>query len=155
MVEDTITLHRCIPPGTSFRMLPYAHHLDARSFSFPNAFWPERWLVASGQLRLDDALLSLSLPPSATYASGSDAKFEFVHNELAFLAFSHGPMNCVGKALALQQLKTAVCALMQRLHIRPREGYTLGDYERNVKDYFVTVRGPLPVSLEVRGGKSE
>ena len=38
--------------------------------------------------------------------------------------------------------------------MRPRAGWTLMDYERNVKDYFVTVRGALPVTMEVRGGKS-
>ena len=129
-----------MPPGTIFWMHVYSFHRDPRNFSpSPNAFLPERWLVGSA------AETGYDVPPMAGY----------VHNEAAFIPFSHGPMNCVGKALALQQLKTAVCALMQRLQIRPREGYTLGDYERNVKDYFVTVRGPLPVSLEVRGGKSE
>ena len=131
---------RYVPPGTIFWMHVYSFHRDPRNFSpSPNAFLPERWLVGSA------AETGYDVAPMAGY----------VHNEAAFIPFSHGPMNCVGKALALQQLKTAVCALMQRLQIRPREGYTLGDYERNVKDYFVTVRGPLPVSLEVRGGKSE
>ncbi|PIL29990.1 cytochrome P450 [Ganoderma sinense ZZ0214-1] len=129
-----------VPPGTIFWMHVYSFHRDPRNFSpSPNAFLPERWLVGSG------AETGYDVAPMAGY----------VHNEAAFIPFSHGPMNCVGKALALQQLKTAVCALMQRFAMRPREGWTLADYERNVKDYFVTVRGPLPASLEVRGGKSE
>ncbi len=120
----------------------YSSHRDPRNFSpSPNAFIPERWLVSSTA----ETETGYEVPPMAGY----------VHNEAAYIPFSHGPMNCVGKALAQQQLKTAVCALMQRFRMCPREGWTLRDYERNVKDYFVTVRGPLPATLEVRGGKSE
>ena len=127
-------------------------HRDPRNFSFPDVFWPERWLVASGQLPLDDALLSLSLPPSATYASGSEAKFEFVHNDLAFLAFSHGPMNCVGKGFALQEIRTVVCALVQRFSVRLRleEGWAPREYQAGYKDFFVSSRPVLPVVLERR-----
>ena len=123
-------------------------HCDPRNFCFPDAFWPERWLVASGQLPLDDALLFL--PPSATYASGSDTKFEFVHNELAFLAFSHGPMNCVGKGFALQEIRTVMCALVQRFAVRLEEGWDLRRYEADFKDYFTANRPELPVELEPR-----
>ena len=125
-------------------------HRDPRNFCFADPFWPERWLVASGQLPLEDALASLSLPPSATYASGSEAKFEFVHNELAFLAFSHGPMNCVGKGFALQEIRTVMCALVQRFAVRLEEGWVAKEYEAAYKDFFVASRPMLPVHLERR-----
>ncbi|PIL28304.1 cytochrome P450 [Ganoderma sinense ZZ0214-1] len=72
----------------------------------PDVFWPERWLVAAGHMPLGRAL------------SLSQAQFELAHAEGAFVPFSHGPMNCAGKALALRQMRVVVCALLQQFHFR-------------------------------------
>ena len=134
-------------------MLPYAHHLDARSFSFPNAFWPERWLVASGALPLSDALarlpsIALRGPPPSPPRTGDG--FAFVHDENAFLAFSHGPMNCPGKALALLELRVVTVALVHTFRARLRAGWDPGFYEREIRDFFSATRPCVPVALEVR-----
>ncbi|RPD52782.1 cytochrome P450 [Lentinus tigrinus ALCF2SS1-7] len=131
-----------ITPGTSFFIPPFAIQRDPRNFSFPDVFWPERWLVASGQLRLQDA----SLPSSAFRAS----TFGFTHNEVAMLAFSHGPMNCVGKGFALQEIRTVVCALLQRFSFQLEEGWDLLEYEAAYKDFFVSNRPVLPVLVKRR-----
>ena len=134
-------------------MLPYAHHLDARSFSFPNAFWPERWLVASGALPLSDALARLPSTalrgalPSPPSAGGG---FAFAHDKNAFLAFSHGPMNCPGKGFAMLELRTLACAILQRFRVRLREGWDTKQYDAGYKDYFSATRPELPVVLERR-----
>ncbi|KAI1781836.1 hypothetical protein LXA43DRAFT_1156097 [Ganoderma leucocontextum] len=57
----------CCPPGTS--IWPhniYSHHLDPRSFApYTAEFWPERWLLAAGDLSLSDlSALSASGPRS-------------------------------------------------------------------------------------------
>ena len=85
-------------------------------------------------------------------APASNSKFEFVHNETAFLAFSHGPMNCPGKGLAQLELRTVLCAVLQRFHLRPAEGpgWDAGAYEREFKDYFSATRPQLRVILERR-----
>ncbi len=137
----TSPLHRYIPPGTSITIPPYALQRDPRNFSFPSAFWPERWLIASGQIELEDA------PPPA---AASSRTCEFVHNEVAFMAFSHGPMNCVGKGFALQEIRTVVCALLQRFSFRLGEGWDPRKYEATVRDYIVSSRPALPVILERR-----
>nr|VWO97610.1 Exopolygalacturonase (ExoPG) (EC (Galacturan 1,4-alpha-galacturonidase) (Poly(1,4-alpha-D-galacturonide)galacturonohydrolase) [Ganoderma boninense] len=77
-----------------------------------------------------------------------------LHNEAAFMPFSIGPMNCVGKALAMQEMRTVVCAVLQRVRLRPVDGWRLEDYDRGFKDYFVTVRGELPALVEVRAGRA-
>ena len=112
-------------------------HRDPANFSpSPEAFLPERWL------------------PSWADALGTGAgAAAYVHNEAAFIPFSYGPMNCVGKGLAMQEMRTAICAILQRFEVRAREGWVLGEYEGRFRDYFVTVRGHLPVVLEVRGGR--
>ncbi|KAI0808391.1 high nitrogen upregulated cytochrome P450 monooxygenase 2 [Fomes fomentarius] len=136
-----------IPPGTTVHMSPWCLHRDARNFTYPDTFWPERWLIASGQLRLEDAP-----PPSASGLpkNASPVRGEFVHNETAWIPFSHGPMNCPGKALAMLELRTVVCAILQRFRIRLREGWDTNAYEQNCRDYYTAAPPSFPVSLEGR-----
>ena len=135
-----------LPPGTYVYVPPYVLHRDARNFVFPDAFWPERWLVAAGHLAL-----SRARPPAPS--TGSDVQVDFVHNDGAFIPFSYGPMNCVGKGLALLEMRMAVCAIVRTfaLSIAPGSGWTLDGYRREFRDYFVTTRGKVPVELQVRG----
>ena len=114
---------------------------DPRNFSRPDVFWPERWLR------------SASSAYSHPRDSPADDEAPQVHNEGAFLAFSHGPMNCAGRALAAQELRTVVGALVRRFRVRVPGGgrLDLGAYEAAFRDFFVSARPPLRVVLEVRG----
>ncbi|KAI1786948.1 high nitrogen upregulated cytochrome P450 monooxygenase 2 [Ganoderma leucocontextum] len=152
-----------LPPGTHVYIPPYVLHRDARNFVFPDEFWPERWLVASGQLPLERARAPAPhtvAPPSSSRSRSRSAdghascQWEldsgFVHNEEGFIPFSHGPMNCVGKGLAMQQMRSVVCALVQRFRVRLEEGWDPRRYEEGFKDYLVANRPELPVVLERR-----
>ena len=126
-------------------------HRDPRNFCFPDAFWPERWLVASGHLRLQDALDALPRGAPTTPAGvDRERDFNFIHNDVAWQPFSHGPMNCAGKSLAMQELRMVVCALVQRFRIRAAAGWDLRAFEDGYKDYYVSMRGKLPVVFEPR-----
>ncbi|KAM5536736.1 hypothetical protein V8D89_009575 [Ganoderma adspersum] len=121
-----------LPPGTAFWMNAYSMHTDPHNFSpSPEKFLPERWLPKSDSRSL-------------CHGPG------YVHNETAFMPFSIGPMNCVGKALAMQEMRTVMCAVVQRIRLHPVKGWRLEEYDRGFKDYFVTVRGELPALVETR-----
>ena len=92
-------------------------------------FWPERWLIAEG----------LQEHPE-----------KIVHNPNAWIPFSFGPYNCVGKNMALQELRMLICHLVQRLTIRFPEGYDPKQYEADLHDLFVFAIGRLPVVVERR-----
>ena len=110
-------------------------HRDPANFSpSPESFLPERWLPSWA-----DAL-----------GTGAGAAAAYVHNEAAFIPFSYGPMNCVGKGLAMQQMRTVVCALVQRFRVRRMEGWDPRRYEEGFRDYLVANRPELPVVLERR-----
>ncbi|KIK98681.1 hypothetical protein PAXRUDRAFT_31013 [Paxillus rubicundulus Ve08.2h10] len=128
-----------IPEGTSTFVHLYSLHRDPRHFSpMPNAFWPERWLTAEERR-------SFGCPDANDLA-----KATVVHNTAAFIPFSSGPANCVGKNLAYQEMRTVVCLMMQRLDLRFLEGYDPRSWDHDLKDYFVATKGKLPVVLSPR-----
>lgn len=104
----------------------------------PDTFWPERWL--SG-----DERRALGYPDS-----NDPDKVPFRHNPAAFIPFSFGPANCVGKYLAYQEMRTVVCTMIQRLDFRFADGYDPESWDRDLKDYFLAVKGELPVVLSPR-----
>ena len=142
-----LRVSRLLPPGTLVHIPHYVVHRDPRNFVFPETFWPERWLIASGQLLLESARLPHGLAPSP---GNRKPEFEFVHNEAAFIPFSIGPMNCPGKGLAMQQMRMVICALVQKFNFRLQEGWDPRRYQEDFSDYFTANRPDLPVELDPR-----
>ncbi|KAL6308816.1 high nitrogen upregulated cytochrome P450 monooxygenase 2 [Sparassis latifolia] len=122
-----------LPEETNASIHTWSVHRDARNFSKPDTFWPERWLIA------EDPALQAQTPG-------------FVHNPSAFLAFSFGPANCVGKNLALQEMRMLVCLIMQRLTLRLQTGFDPQTYDDSVREVVVCQKGKLPVLVERRPG---
>ena len=118
-----------MPEGTQIRAQPFSIQRDARNFSNPLEFWPERWLIGDG-----------FLPEPAG----------FVHNPNALLAFSWGPANCVGKNLALLEMRMIVCGIVQRFDLRFEDGWDKKLWLKDLKDVFVSRMGRLPVVVQVR-----
>ncbi|KAG2128155.1 cytochrome P450 [Suillus cothurnatus] len=128
-----------LPEGTNAFVHTYSLHRDPRNFSpSPDTFWPERWLKPEERAAL------LSFDPKGL------GKFPIVHDTKAFVPFSFGPMHCVGKQLAYQELRMAVCAMMRRLNFSFAPGYDPESWERDFKDYFVSTKGSLQVVLSPR-----
>ena len=115
---------------------------NEQNFTLPEVFWPERWLVASGHISFNN----VRAPPGHDTTRAE----EFVHNEDAFIPFAHGPWNCVGRGLALQEMRTVVCALIQRFEFKLREGWDPKEFERGMKCCVSTGRPALPVVLRPR-----
>ena len=66
------------------------------------------------------------------------------------MPFSIGPMNCVGKTLAMLEMRTVLCAFLQRFRIKAENGWDPRTYEGNYRDYFTAQLPELPVVVEVR-----
>ena len=119
------------------RMHIWSLHHDARHFVDPERFWPERWLIAEGA----------APPPPPLTTTGA----EFVHNPNAFIPFSFGPYNCVGKNLAMMEMRIVLCHVVQRLELTAFEGWDPREWEGRFKDKFVAEVWKLPVVIKVRG----
>lgn len=72
-----------VPQGTVVSTLPYATARDAKVFSDPDRFYPERWLNATTEMK------NMSRP------------------------FSTGPRNCIGRHLAEVQLMLTLARIYQ------------------------------------------
>ncbi|KDQ55994.1 hypothetical protein JAAARDRAFT_36785 [Jaapia argillacea MUCL 33604] len=128
-----------VPSGTQVIIPTYSLHRDPRCFSpLPDCWWPDRWLPEHERL------------PHPTHATHDPGAFALDHT--AFTPFSYGPANCVGKNLALQELRAVVCYVMQTFDILRASGHhdDLITWEDRLIDQFVTARGPLHVSLRCR-----
>ncbi|KAK7061076.1 hypothetical protein VNI00_000811 [Paramarasmius palmivorus] len=113
-----------IPEDTGVYIPPYVIHRDERYFSpDPERFWPKRWLSTEKGTALEQA---------------------------AFIPFSTGPMNCVGKSLALMELRVVVATLVQQFDMRFEDGWDQSKWEEKLEDYFVFAKGQLPVVLKLR-----
>ncbi|KAI1783878.1 high nitrogen upregulated cytochrome P450 monooxygenase 2 [Ganoderma leucocontextum] len=140
-----------IPPGTAVCCHLYSMHLDPRNFSFPETFWPERWLIASRKIP------STTPPRHGGCASekwntspGSFDASTLNHNETAFMPFSYGPMNCVGKNLAMAEIRMVACTLLRQFELRLQDGWDPAEYRRGFKDYGIASRPRLPVTITHR-----
>ncbi|RPD60593.1 high nitrogen upregulated cytochrome P450 monooxygenase 2 [Lentinus tigrinus ALCF2SS1-7] len=131
-----------IPPGTIFFLTVHALHLNPRNFSYPTEFWPERWLIEWGHLRIEDA----RMPDGKPRLSMDD----FVHNEAAFTPFGTGIYNCVGKGLAMLEMRMTVTALMHKFELRLRDGWNTSEFPAQMKEYVTSTRPSLPVVLSPR-----
>ncbi|KAJ6630962.1 cytochrome P450 [Mycena sp. CBHHK59/15] len=121
-----------IPEGTSAVVPSYSLQRDPRYFSpSPDAFLPERWLSVN----------DLSALKPAVFKSTDD----FIHDLSAFIPFSYGPGNCVGKHLAYQEMRMIVCTLLTKFQMRFEDGFCAQSWGNNLRDYYILKKGRLPV----------
>jgi cytochrome P450 len=110
----------------------YTLQRNPRYFSpFPDSFWPDRWLPEKDRQKIS-------------------SKEEFIHDPTAFNPFSYGPASCVGKNLALLELRAVTCFLVQKFTFKAKEGFNVESWEDGIQDYFVVKRPALPVVMDVR-----
>ncbi|KAJ6577437.1 cytochrome P450 [Mycena capillaripes] len=125
-----------VPEGTSAVVHTFSLHHDPRYFSpLPDAFIPERWLSTDEQMALEPTIFGEN---------------EVIHNTSAFIPFSVGPSNCVGRNLAYQEMRMVICTLISKFEMRFEDGFDVDSWEKDMLDYFVVQRGRLPVVLATR-----
>ena len=104
-------------------------------------FWPDRWLIAED--------------PSAYKTSiGFNTSEPFIHNLNAYIPWSYGPSNCVGKHLALKEMKMVLCHLLQQVDLKWAQGFNADSYLEDMHDCFTLEVGRLEVAVTARDVKA-
>lgn len=90
-----------IPVNTTIGVFPYVLHRNPKYFDKPNDFIPERWLKRT------------------TEKLNFQARLAHETLKTAFLPFSLGKRNCVGRPLALLEIRVVMLKLLQVFDILP------------------------------------
>mmetsp|Transcript_17811 Transcript_17811/g.32859 ORF Transcript_17811/g.32859 Transcript_17811/m.32859 type:complete len:547 (-) Transcript_17811:74-1714(-) len=111
-LEDIDLDGHLIPRGTEILMLPYLAQRDPDYYEDPNCFKPERWLEDK----------RLKMKENVTVKS----HVTVVGMSAPYLPFSLGTRSCVGKNLALIELRIAVVKLLQHFDFTfvPNENFS-------------------------------
>ncbi|KAJ7024287.1 cytochrome P450 [Mycena alexandri] len=117
---------RFIPEYTQIYIPPYSLHRSAENFfPAPDKFDPDRWLRQQN----------------------SDEVF----NLAAFIPFSAGAANCVGKSLAWREMLMVSSSVLKKFELRFADNFRSENWLENLQDVFVTsIGGPLLVELSHR-----
>ncbi|KAK7034585.1 hypothetical protein VNI00_012216 [Paramarasmius palmivorus] len=117
-----------IPEGTQVHVPPHTVHRNpSHFFPEPENFVPTRWLGSD----------STNIKRQA-------------HNPDAFIPFSFGPENCIGKNLARKEMTMTISLLMQKLDFKFADGFDWENWPKKLKDYFVYSREPLMITATTR-----
>jgi cytochrome P450 len=108
-----------VPPSTVVSTPTYGIMHDPRHFSHPDDFIPTRWI--------------------------SNEKGEETCNRAAWIPFSYGPRSCIGKPLALIELRLVIARFVWRF-----DAELVEDKEPYYQDAFVVRRGALPIKIRRR-----
>ncbi|KAK1753804.1 Tryprostatin B 6-hydroxylase [Echria macrotheca] len=142
VINETMRLHPPVPSGTQRvtppeglvigdRVIPgdvivqvpsYTVFRDARCFEYPDQFIPERWTTRP----------------------------ELVKDRAVFIPFNSGPYACVGKRLALLEIRRVVAEILSRYDVRPEPGHSPEAFLDGKEDTFTTVSSPLPLIFTKR-----
>ena len=88
--------------------------------------------------------------PSATVRLFSPLIFQHLSDIYTFPSPTSGPTSCAGKSLALLEMRMVVCSLIQKFEFEFAPSFTTEDWEKNLTDHFVLLKGALPVRIRSR-----
>ncbi|KAG6021219.1 hypothetical protein E4U41_002552, partial [Claviceps citrina] len=116
-----------LPPGTLVSTYLWATFRSPKYFADPDSFAPERWLPASHPFH--------------------DPRFDTDNRDI-FKPFSVGPRNCIGKNLALNELRHLISRVLHKFDFELIEGQE--DWHDKQNAYIVWSKGPLWLRLSER-----
>jgi len=120
-------LGRYVPSHTTITCPTWTLHRDARNFKDPNEFKPERWL---------------------------DVTHNKPHNLEAFIPFSYGPGVCIGKQIALQNMKLLAATIVRSFELSFPSHFNVQKFDESYKDYSIWMHEDLMMQLKPREHKT-
>jgi cytochrome P450 len=114
-----------IPGNTQVSVTPITLQRDARYYTRPLEFLPERWIDA-------------------------ERPANWNHDTRAFIPFTVGQFTCLGKNLAYQELRLFLGTVAKNFDIAYAPGENFEKYEGQIKYKGTLLLGPLNLVLNPR-----
>ncbi|KAJ6613936.1 cytochrome P450 [Mycena sp. CBHHK59/15] len=121
-----------VPPNTTIHVPVYTMHRDQAYFgSLAGDFIPERW-IDNNPIRKG---LESNLPPI---------------DHTSFMPFGAGFGSCIGKNLAIQNVKLLVANIVYHFEVTCSSDFDAGAFDRSYKEFGIWQHKELPVTLTAR-----
>ncbi|KAF9465622.1 cytochrome P450, partial [Collybia nuda] len=112
---------RYIPAGVTVACPTYTLHRDPQNFKHPDVFMPERWLHGS------------TISP---------------HVQEAFIPFSYGLGVCIGKPVALHNMKLFAARVLQSFELSFAEGFDPVKFDQSYRELNLWLHDPLMINMK-------
>jgi cytochrome P450 len=66
------------------------------------------------------------------------------------MPFNYGPGNCIGRAVAMSEMRAVLAILVRRFDIRLAPGFKPSTWEEGLVDGYILARNTLPVIMRER-----
>lgn len=126
-----------VPKGTPVQLPPYSMHLSSANFVQPQKFWPERW-----------AQQMPAFPPDKEHPDATPAGNRR-NLSASWNAFSCGPKNCIGQALAVTEARTALAVLVANFHFDLPEGFSREQFVKHEQVWRITLQPMSQLHLKI------
>jgi cytochrome P450 len=120
--------NRYIPEYTQLSVHKWSMQRYEKNFSKSHEFIPERWISDEERSRLNITR----------------------HNPNAFIPFGAGQYGCVGKQLALVEMRLFLVGLLRRLDFSPSPEYDLETFPETTTSHLTLITPPLPALIKIR-----
>lgn len=155
-IYEALRMHPPVPSGLQRLTPPGGLDVDGRHVPGNTIFYMPQYVMGRGELTY---LSPTTDPPRSTNASLADpaiypspdafvperwsSRPEMVKHKDAFAPFSAGPMGCIGKNLAMSELRTTTAKLVLRFDFGLAEGEDGERLLRRTRDHFTVDPGSL------------
>lgn len=137
-------------PGLTTVRVPHLNlFTDDRYFDRPKDFWPERWFPVEGNVVVEKADVG-----GDEELEKPGRKLRGVKDKRAFTPWSWGAHSCVGRELAMMEIRMVVSAIVASWQWRMKEkdpDIERKKWEEGWKESFTTEVGDVEVEIRKRG----
>lgn len=145
LINETLRIHPPVPSG-GYRQTP------SEGLTIAGQYIPGHTTIVAPRYtigRLESCFTQADqFVPERWYS-----RPEMVKNKAAFAPFSQGRYSCVGKQLALAELRFVTALLVGKYYVRFAPGEDGGRVERDMKDQFTAAPGRLRLVFRARGAE--
>ncbi|SJL03470.1 uncharacterized protein ARMOST_06826 [Armillaria ostoyae] len=119
--SGTQILDQFLPPGTSAACPVFTLHRDPHNFVDPDSFHPERWL---------------------------NGGIHGPHCTEAYIPFCYGPGMCIGKPVAIFNMKWLTASIIRSFEVTFPVGFDVDKFDMSYKEHNLWVHDELVVELK-------